>query len=255
MINKIRVLNGNTLKIIAMIAMLIDHIGYRFNPSSIVVFRGIGRLAFPIFAFMIAEGCRYTKNKKLHFGLIFSLATLCQVVYYFADDHDLYMSVLVTFSLAILAIYALDYAKSSLFNEGIKVIEKVVSVLLFGSIIVALVLLTNVLRIDYGLYGILTPVFISITYFNNTNIKDKKIIKLIDNNITRVLILAICIFILTQTSDFHCKGINMTYFMFASIPLLLLYNGQKGKYNLKYMFYIFYPVHLVAIEGVYRLLH
>ena len=55
-------LTNNQLKIIAMISMLIDHIGLQMFPD-LLIFRIIGRLAFPIFAYMIAEGCFYTKNK------------------------------------------------------------------------------------------------------------------------------------------------------------------------------------------------
>lgn len=56
-------LSGNQLKIIAMITMLIDHIGVNLFPS-VTIMRVIGRLSFPIFAYMIAEGCRYTRDRK-----------------------------------------------------------------------------------------------------------------------------------------------------------------------------------------------
>ena len=66
MIKKLRFLNGNVLKIIAAILMVIDHIGFTFFPS-VMILRYIGRLAMPVFAFMIAEGCRYTKDKLRYF--------------------------------------------------------------------------------------------------------------------------------------------------------------------------------------------
>ena len=69
------ILNGNTLKIIAAIAMLCDHVGLMFFPQ-VSIFRIIGRLAFPIFAFMIAEGAHYTKRKARYFLTIFSLAAI-----------------------------------------------------------------------------------------------------------------------------------------------------------------------------------
>ena len=61
-----KILNRNVLKIIALITMLIDHIGLVFFPG-IEIFRIIGRISFPIFAFMIAEGCEHTENKKKYF--------------------------------------------------------------------------------------------------------------------------------------------------------------------------------------------
>ncbi|MBQ8005101.1 MAG: hypothetical protein IJ303_02170, partial [Clostridia bacterium] len=61
--------------------MLADHIGMIFFPN-IQIFRIIGRLAFPIFAFMIAEGCRYTKNKARYFFTVFVLGIICQTAYF-----------------------------------------------------------------------------------------------------------------------------------------------------------------------------
>ncbi len=58
--NPIGFISNFSLKIIACIAMTIDHIGYLLFPN-IIVFRIIGRLAFPILAYLIAEGCKYTK--------------------------------------------------------------------------------------------------------------------------------------------------------------------------------------------------
>ena len=71
-------LNGNALKYIAALTMLIDHAGLLLFPRNIL-FRIIGRLAFPIFAFMIAEGCRYTRNKLKYFLSVFILGFACFV--------------------------------------------------------------------------------------------------------------------------------------------------------------------------------
>ena len=56
-------LNNNQLKILAIVIMTIDHVGMEIMPQFRIL-RIIGRLAFPIFAFMIAEGCHHTKNRK-----------------------------------------------------------------------------------------------------------------------------------------------------------------------------------------------
>jgi hypothetical protein len=76
-----RVLSGNALKLIAALAMLIDHIGVLLLPQ-VLILRVIGRISFPIFAFMIAEGCRYTKNKARYFFTMFGVGAACQVVMY-----------------------------------------------------------------------------------------------------------------------------------------------------------------------------
>ena len=70
--NKIKCLTGNQLKIFALIAMTLDHIGLELLPQYPFL-RIIGRLAFPLFAYMIAEGCRYTKNRTRYLLCIASM--------------------------------------------------------------------------------------------------------------------------------------------------------------------------------------
>ena len=93
-------LNGNQLKIIALVTMTIDHVGMYLLPQ-FVILRIIGRLSMPIFAYMIAEGCRYTKNKKYYLLLTLGVGLICQVVYWIAMQ-SLYQCILITFSLSIL---------------------------------------------------------------------------------------------------------------------------------------------------------
>ena len=92
-------LTGNQLKIIALISMTCDHVGLQLFPD-VLFMRILGRLALPIYAYMIAEGCRYTRNRRKYLLRMASLAAVCQVVYFFAMG-SLYQCILVTFSLAI----------------------------------------------------------------------------------------------------------------------------------------------------------
>ena len=69
-LEKLRCLSGNQLKLLAAFCMLIDHAGVLLFPH-VFALRIIGRVSFPIFALMIAEGCRYTRHKLKHFLLIF----------------------------------------------------------------------------------------------------------------------------------------------------------------------------------------
>ena len=64
------IFSGNMLKIFALVCMTIDHIGLYLMDNSYPM-RAIGRLAFPIFAYMIAEGCKYTHNRTRYFYTIF----------------------------------------------------------------------------------------------------------------------------------------------------------------------------------------
>ena len=239
-------LSGNALKIIAAIAMLIDHAGILLFPRY-PIFRIIGRLAFPIYAFMIAEGCRYTRNKIRYFLGIFSLAALCQLVYFFYDS-SLYMCILVTFSLSILMIYALQYFKKCFFDPDKSVIIKILSGLLFLGSVIFTYLLNKVFSIDYGFWGCMLPVFASV--FHSAGEHYPNFLKKLDIIPLHVMALGAGMLIrLMRTSS------PIQVYAFFALPLLLLYSGKRGRLKMKYFFYIFYPVHLVVLEGIAMLVY
>ena len=244
--NDLRILSGNALKILAAIFMVIDHVGLMFF-SDLIIFRIIGRLAFPIFAFMISEGAKYTKNKLRYFLLMFSLAAVCQIVYYFFDDGSLYMCILVTFSLSILLIYALQWAKKCLLSDSSKTWEKIVAPLSFILLSTAIYFLNGVVEIDYGFAGILVPVFASLFDFRGTDAPE--VLKKLDTVPLRVLCLGVGLLILALES------IEIQFYSLLACLFLLLYSGERGKYKMKYFFYLFYPLHLVVLEGIYLLIY
>ena len=243
---KIRVLNGNMLKILAAVCMVIDHMGLMFFPTN-EIFRIIGRLAYPIFAFMISEGARYTKNKLKYFLTIFSLATVCQVVYYFFNNGSLYMCILVTFSLSILMIYALSWFKSCLFDRGCPYYTKILSLITFLGSVALVFLLNAVLRIDYGFVGCMAPVVASLFDFRGTN--PPSVLLALDRQEVRVLMFALALLALSIGSSF-----SLQYYCLIAIIPLLLYSGKRGRMKMKYFFYLFYPLHLVALEAIYLLI-
>ena len=89
------------------------------------------------------------------------------------------------------------------------------------------------LTIDYGFWGIMAPVFAAFSPG-----KGKTGSKL------PVLMMAVSLAFLGA----EMGGIQ--HYALLAVPLLLLYNGQRGKAKLKYFFYIFYPVHLVVLQGI-----
>ena len=109
-----KLFSGNTLKIIGCIFMLIDHIGLFLLPN-VAILRYIGRIAYPIFAFMLAEGCTFTKNRLKHFLLIFGMAIIIQVVYFLAIK-DYSFSIFLVFSISIILIYLYDYIINNTIN-------------------------------------------------------------------------------------------------------------------------------------------
>ena len=215
-------LTGNQCKILALIAMTIDHIGVQIFPQNLTL-RIIGRFAFPIFAYMIAEGAKYTKNRKKYLGMMLALGIPFQIVY-FAVQHSLYQSIFITFSLSILLIYALDHAlKQKTFDAWI-LLALLFLLIFFVSYIVPELLIYKDFYIDYGIWGILFPVFV---YLGK-------------NKWTKLLLCVIPLFFLSTISA------EQKYAFLALIPLAL-YNGKRGKLNMKYLFYIYYPLHIVPI--------
>ena len=216
-------LNGNQLKIAALVAMTCDHAG-KLLFTDLYFLRILGRLAFPIFAYMIAEGCKYTKNRVKYLGIIAAIAFLCQVVYFFAAD-SLYQYILVTFSLSIALTYVVDNAlKKRSFLSVVYVILSVFAVYT-ASVIVPNMLTTTDFHIDYGLGGILLPV----------------LVYMVNSKWEKLLMSAICLVLIALSMG----GIQW-YSLAALIPLAL-YNGKRGTYRMKNLFYIYYPAHLVLI--------
>ena len=218
-------LTGNMLKFLAMLTMTIDHIGAILLPQYRIL-RIIGRLAMPIYAFMIAEGCHYTHDRKAYFLRLLGLAILCQVVYA-AVDRSLYQCILVTFSLSVALICAVEWAQKkrtpgSLFTTA---------VLIIGIYFVCekLPLFLPGFHVDYGLWGVLLPV---IVYFGGRDIVAFGL---------GVLLL--------------CLSIGHTqWWAMLSVPLLALYNGQRGTHRLGWLFYLYYPTHLVILYAISYLL-
>jgi len=217
-------LSGNALKIIAMLSMLADHVGKALFPD-LLILQLFGRIAFPLFAYMIAEGCRYTKNRVRYFLGIFLLGAGCQAVYFIAM-RSLYLGVLITFSLSIGCIFAIDAFLSRKTVLRALLMAGVIELALFVSLIAPSLFAKQGLALDYGIYGVLFP--IAVYYAKN---KRAGLLS------AAVLLLLRGIFV----------GGKHWCALFA-LPLLLLYNGKRGKWRLKYLFYIFYPAHLAVIQ-------
>lgn len=219
-------LSGNALKLLAALFMTIDHVGVLLLPH-VIVLRILGRLALPIFAFMIAEGCRYTRNRLRYFGSVFALGVLCQIVYYLAD-RSLYFSILITFSLSIATIYALQDWKEQKTPR---------SALVFFGAVAGVYALNRVFVIDYGFWGCMLPVFAAA--FQKTAW---------DRPWVNLGMLGLGLLVLAADLG------QIQYYALPALPLLACYNGRRGRWKLKYFFYLFYPLHLVLLQGIALLL-
>ena len=213
-------LSGNALKLIAALSMLLDHAGLLLFPGNALL-RILGRLAFPIFAFMIAQGCKYTRSRGRYFGQLFGLALACQTVYFLVDG-SMYLSVLFTFSLAALMIFALQHCREK---------PTAFRYLLFAAAVAAVFILNQIFTIDYGFWGCMVPLFAALPLGTKY-----------DENPVNVAALGFGLLMLALDS------VPLQFWSLAAVPLLLLYSGKRGKRNMKYFFYIFYPAHLAVLQ-------
>ena len=140
-------LTKNQLKILAMVCMTIDHIGAAFFPQAVWL-RVIGRLAFPLFSYCIAEGCRYTRNKAHYFGSVFACGAVCVIA--FLPFGSFYCNALITLSLSILLLYGVEAWKSS---------GKLHFLALTAALAAVFYLLCRTVPIDYGCAGELLPLY------------------------------------------------------------------------------------------------
>lgn len=216
-------LSGNQLKLIALISMTIDHVGYILLPQ-IVALRAIGRLAFPIYAYMIAEGCRYTRSIRKYLCALLTTAAVCQVVYFFTM-RSLYLCIMVTFSFSVGLIWLIKLAEEK--ETALTRIAVAVGVLLafFAAELLPQLLTGTDYGIDYGFLGIILPVAVYLC----TEQKQK------------LLCMTLVLILMTWGTA------SVQWYALLAIPLLALYGGHRGKYKLKWLFYLYYPLHLALI--------
>ncbi len=212
-------LNANQLKTLAMITMTLDHIGVQLFPG-VLWLRMMGRLAMPIYAWMIAEGCAHTRDRRKYLLQLAGLALLCQLVYFFAMG-SLFQCILVTFTLSVLVIYAIDSGSTA------KAVFALCAAL-FVTVFLPRLLSNTDFAVDYSIWGVLLPVAV---YLADT--KPKKL-------------LAAAVVLTLLALDFG----GIQWLGLAALLPLALYDGTRGKARIKWLFYLYYPLHLAAIYGV-----
>lgn len=223
-------MSANVLKILALITMTIDHAGFMLFPEQKWM-RIIGRIAFPIFAFMIAEGCRYTHNRRKYLLQIALMGVAMQLVMFIATK-SLYQSVFISFTLAIMLIYVIDMAKEKKLIRYWVLVAVAAFAVAFACRGLQMLLPNTDYDIDYNLIGILLPV---VCYFA----EDKR---------RRMLVLT---FGLVALSFFYG---SIQWFCLLALPFIGIYNNQKGRCQIKQLFYIYYPAHLAVLFLIDRIL-
>lgn len=215
-------LYGNQLKLIGLVSMTIDHIGVLLFPSAMVL-RLIGRLSFPIFAHMIAEGWQYTHNRRRYALTMWLFGLAIQVVYYIVG-RSLYQCIFITYGLSLLLIRSIEWAQLHK-NAAWLLPTAVCAAIAFVCEGLPRLLPHTDFAIDYGFCGVLLP---ALAYFPRS--RQNKLLCFAAG----LLMLGI------QNGAIQYAG------LLALLPLLI-YNGRRGKWKLKNLFYIYYPAHLVIL--------
>lgn len=223
-----------TLKIIALITMLIDHAGVLFFKN--IIYRIIGRIAFPLFAFQFVQSYNHTSNKKKFLKRLLIFAIISQIPF----SLMMYISTKSFFALNIFWLFffagliLLSYEKLQNNFKGIA--QKII-------ITIAIFTVCILLKVDYDYKGLL---LILLIYFS----RNIKILQLLS------IIIFACItyfpyFYYLINKNYHSVSL-LLYLLFTIIPgiLILFYNGKKGR-NLKYLFYFIYPLHILIFSIIY----
>ncbi len=210
--------NGFTLKCIAMVSMLIDHMGAILFPQYLIL-RMVGRIAFPIYCFLLVEGAMHTGDIRKYELRLLGFALISEIPFDLAFRGGInweHQNVFFTLFLGVVAIELAERYKN-----------KFILVMIFA----LMILFAEFLNTDYGGKGI---VFILCYYLLYERKAVKQLLFLLEN------------FLL------YGRGVQM-YASFAVFPMLL-YNGRKGP-SMKYFFYVFYPLHLLILHFVFEIIY
>ena len=224
---KYQILDGTTLKLIAMISMVFDHAGDMFFPD-VMWPRMIGRLAMPIFSFFIAEGFSHTRDKKKYLCRLGIFALISEIPFDLAFEGKIgfsHQNIMLSFFLAVVALMLYDWIQGGTKSEENHAsIGKTVLGVIAVAAIAALSLL---LRADYTIFAVIA---VSLFYV----LRQK-------HPLVRTGV-GVAFLALTRTVGYYCTtGLSF-------IPLAM-YNGKKGK-GLKWLFYGFYPGHLLLLAAI-----
>ena len=239
---RLRGFSGNQLKLIACFLMLCDSVGYMLIENGVLyglnaeywslalateigqrwylfarVLRFAGRMAFPIFAYLVAEGFAHSRNQRKYAFRMAVFALISEVPFDLATRHlvfDMtYQNVLFTYTLALCAL---------LIIKRMRKLHIVLRLLVMGVFAVG----AWYLRSDYGPLG---GVFICLMYL----LRKDRAAQLVTGTVLSA----------AESLSYYCISA-------ISFVLIRFYNGKRGTAPLKYFFYIFYPVHMLLFYGL-----
>lgn len=257
-------MTSTLLKIIALLLMLTDHIG-EFIPGTSLYLRYIGRLSFPLFMFCFVWGLHYTHDRKRYFlrlyiaGVVMAIMNLILGIAIPSPYRQITNNIFVTFlvmGLLIDLIERIRYGKEGTWKYvlafiGLQLASLALLAAFRNTALFHLIgdhidtqyvsrligaLLPSLIQNEGGPFFIIMGI---VLYFT----KERK------------WLMSLCYCLLSLSTLAECAP-NFTYenvwlyhyqwLMVLALPIMLLYNNKKGT-GMKYLFYIFYPVHIALL--------
>ena len=221
-------LTGNQLKLFACFSMLVDHIALNFFRYSdlYLPMRLFGRIAFPLFLFLLAEGAAHTGNKLRYLLRLLCFAVISEIPFDlgtrgmpFVPQHE---NVMWTLSFALICIFTLQELAAKGYQGP--------WLLWTPGICLLCVLGAEWIHTDYGAIGVIAGI----------------LVYLLRQSPIAGMTAAVVALLLSYWWEF---------FTAAAIPLASLYNGKRGGGGKmgKYLFYAFYPSHFIVIYLIRRI--
>lgn len=251
-------LSSNILKIIAIIIMVTDHIaGYlyqEFNPDTYYILRSIGRIAMPIFAYLIVQGFFYTKNLKKYIFRVFILATITQIGLFILGfiNHEYYpnyrtgvnnyLGVVYSYFLSLVLLTVID--RKTIIKKLNEKQNLFVRINMF--ILILLAYLNLQIEFDMVVPFIILELYGIEKIFEKDN---KLLLKQAENSKKRILYIFLILICLTISTCFIGYSSGCKYAMIAAVIFIALYSGDSGKRNnfIKYAFYLVFPLQHIVL--------
>ena len=224
-----------TLKIIALLAMLIDHTGAAFPDIFPFWFRCVGRLAWPIFAYLLAEGFRHTKAPEKFLMRLLAFAVISEIPFDIVTGNTISFAannnIFYTLFLGGMAICLCERMKERRNWQTMAVIAAIIPT----------AILAEILTVDYGGMGVL---FIFAMYAIKP--KTPRLMAFGAFALSQFIPLAAAF---VMGIVIPLKYMLMLSFALATVPLIAMYNGERG-IKAKWLFYYVYPAHLAVLAFI-----
>lgn len=222
-----RCISQEGLKLFACITMLIDHHGAILAPWKLSC-RLVGRLSFPVFCFLLAEGAHRTKNPGKYALRLFAAAVISELPFdyaFFGKVFWYHQNVMITLLLGLMAVFAVNKTKF---------------IWLKPIVVLPFLVAADFLEADYGLHGVLLMLLFGVTYHLPGRIWIQ--------GFGMLLIFAD----MSSAVLFTILGMDITLQMFAALAILPIaaYSGKKWTHSkvVQWGFYLFYPLHLLVFH-------